>query len=69
MRSYVYRYVILLAILLAGLCVDLYTKEWARDSLQHGPNREILGGLVELGYTGEEAMAEARRCQRCDVDQ
>lgn len=56
MRSQIYRYSILLTVLVAGLLIDLYTKEWARESLRGRANIEIAAGLVELGYTENRGM-------------
>ena len=56
MRSQIYRYSILFSVLVTGLLLDLYTKECVRESLQGRANIEIIGGLVELGYTENRGM-------------
>jgi len=47
---------------------ELYEEKIPREKMPCVPVGERQGfGVVETGYSAEQAMAEARRCLRCDV--
>ncbi len=54
--KYVFRYSILLTVVIAGCNADQYTKSWARSSLKDNPALSYLGGNIELGYAENRGM-------------
>jgi signal peptidase II len=55
-QSPIFKYLLMLLILLAGSLSDIQTKRWAKSALPGKPPQVLVPGLVEVGYSENRGM-------------
>ena len=55
-QSPIFKYLLILLILLAGSLSDIQSKRWAKSTLPGKPPQVLVPGLVEVGYSENRGM-------------
>ncbi|MBN1293206.1 MAG: signal peptidase II, partial [Candidatus Latescibacteria bacterium] len=56
MKKSIYKYGVLLLVLLAGCNADIHTKRWAAKTVKHNSPITFVDGYLELYYVENDAM-------------
>ena len=56
MNKAIYKYAVLILVLLAGCNADIHSKRWASKTVKHSAPMTIIEGYIELNYVENDAM-------------
>lgn len=56
MQHQLFKYLLIILLLLAGIGSDQWSKKWAASNLKNQPARELIKNILDVGYTENHGM-------------